>query len=505
MSVAGWQHTHSFWAFRQPVEGTIRIAVGEAHEPHRAMINHDSCPQTEWDGGKSMTMAGWTQYLEFWAFPTQRPGTVRMAVGQAHNPHRIMVNHTSKPQLAWDQGQSMTIAGWTQYLEFWVIPDPGLMRIAVGEAFEPHRAMLNHPSFPQRAWDGGQSMSVAGWQHTHSFWAFRQPVEGTIRIAVGEAHEPHRAMINHDSCPQTEWDGGKSMTMAGWTQYLEFWAFPTQRPGTVRMAVGQAHNPHRIMVNHTSKPQLAWDQGQSMTIAGWTQYLEFWVIPESDTGFGEETLRAQEAPPLSSHIRVRRVFTRNPSELDLFRRIMGFLMQVGRLNQNHVDEFERQLRANPRRITDWNAIFGDFNACFVPGSQVTNYHSAVNLIRRVVVGEFGNFPADELSDSIYDFHSILSHRNQDLQRYSAEALTSNRIGQFNSHLHQFRAWDDAFQAITDDHARALDVQMVNQLHTFQREAAGWREEHDRHNAQMGMPGYSVPAVGAISILSLMLL
>ena len=47
-----------------------------------------------------------------------------------------------------------------------------------------------------------------------------------MRIAVGQAHGPHRCMINHDSIPQEQWDAGESMTRAGWTHQLEFWVFP---------------------------------------------------------------------------------------------------------------------------------------------------------------------------------------------------------------------------------------------------------------------------------------
>jgi CTP-dependent riboflavin kinase len=286
MTRAGWTHQLEFHAFRFPIPGTIRIAVGQAHEPHRCMINHDSIPQEQWDAGESMTRAGWTHQLEFYAFKEARPGTIRIAVGQAGGPHRCMINHDSIPQEQWDAGESMTRGGWTHQLEFWAFPQvpAPMMRIAVGQAHGPHRCMINHDSIPQEQWDAGESMTRAGWTHQLEFHAFRFPIPGTIRIAVGQAHEPHRCMINHDSIPQEQWDAGESMTRAGWTHQLEFHAFRFPIPGTIRIAVGQAHEPHRCMINHDSIPQEQWDAGESMTRAGWTHQLEFYAFKEARPG-----------------------------------------------------------------------------------------------------------------------------------------------------------------------------------------------------------------------------
>lgn len=139
-----------------------------------------------------------------------------------------------------------------------------LMRVAVGEAQSPHRAMLNHSHYPQSGWDAGHPMSVMGWTHSHAFWALRMQIPGAIRVIVGEALNGgvHRAMVSHGPLPE------------GWNQYLEFWAFTSKQPGTICMVVGQAENPHRIIIH----PQTHWDV-QLMTDAGWTKHSEFWVYP----------------------------------------------------------------------------------------------------------------------------------------------------------------------------------------------------------------------------------
>ena len=51
-------------------------------------------------------------------------------------------------------------------------PEPGLIRIAVGQAVGPHRMMINHDNFTQDEWNEGQSMSVAGWTHKCEFWVY---------------------------------------------------------------------------------------------------------------------------------------------------------------------------------------------------------------------------------------------------------------------------------------------------------------------------------------------
>ena len=152
-----------------------------------------------------------------------------------------------------------------------------MLRIAVGQAHNPHRTMLNHGNFTQERWDAGQTMTTAGWTHHIEFWAYPTRQPGTIRIAVGQAHNPHRTMLNHGNFTQEQWDAGQTMTTAGWTHHIEFWAYPTRQPGTIRIAVGQAHNPHRTMLNHGNFTQEQWDAGQTMTTAGWTHHIEFWA------------------------------------------------------------------------------------------------------------------------------------------------------------------------------------------------------------------------------------
>lgn len=149
---------------------TIRIAVGEAHEPHRLMMNHRSHSQAEWNSGRSMSIAGWTHKMEFWAYPTEQPGTICIVVGEAHRPHRLMMNIGYES----DAVRSMIRAGWTHKMKFWVFPSaqPGTIRIAVGEAHEPHRMMINHGSHSQAEWNSHRSMSLAGWEHKMQFWAF---------------------------------------------------------------------------------------------------------------------------------------------------------------------------------------------------------------------------------------------------------------------------------------------------------------------------------------------
>mmetsp|Transcript_95021 Transcript_95021/g.271699 ORF Transcript_95021/g.271699 Transcript_95021/m.271699 type:complete len:290 (+) Transcript_95021:147-1016(+) len=156
---------------------------------------------------------------------------------------------------------------------------PEIMRIAVGQAHGPHRIMINHSNFTQTQWDAGQTMTTSGWTHRIEFWAYSTRRPGTIRIAVGQAHGPHRTWINHSNFTQDQWDAGQTMTTAGWTHHVEFWAYPTRQPGTIRIAVGRANGPHRIMINHSNFTQDQWDAGQMMTTAGWTHHLEFWAFP----------------------------------------------------------------------------------------------------------------------------------------------------------------------------------------------------------------------------------
>jgi hypothetical protein len=144
------------------------------------------------------------------------------------------------------------------------------VRLVLGQAMLPHRLMISHGTAAGPEADAA-NMSTQGWSHKSNFLAFEQQQPGTIRIAVGEAHSPHRAMINSEFMA-----AGGSMSVAGWTHKMEFWVYPTEQPGTIRIAVGEAHGPHRIMANHES---MAADGDGSMSVAGWTHKMEFWVYP----------------------------------------------------------------------------------------------------------------------------------------------------------------------------------------------------------------------------------
>mmetsp|Transcript_46017 Transcript_46017/g.92319 ORF Transcript_46017/g.92319 Transcript_46017/m.92319 type:complete len:164 (-) Transcript_46017:147-638(-) len=159
-------------------------------------------------------------------------------------------------------------------------------RVVVGTAEGPHRCMLNHPALPQSAYDQGQSMSVEGWQHHLHFWAYTSEAPGTIRIAVGTADGPSRAILNHPSQPQKFWNEGNSMGIMGWNHHFDFWAFQSPQPGTIRICVGQAEGDggHRCFINHTKFDQTTWNEGEvTMSVEGWQQYLEFWAFPSKPT------------------------------------------------------------------------------------------------------------------------------------------------------------------------------------------------------------------------------
>ena len=119
-------------------------------------------------------------------------------------------------------------------------------------------------------------MTMAGWTHHTEFLAFSTPQPGTKRIVVGEAKNPHRCMFNHRGRSQTEWDNGANMYYQGWSHRFEFWAYDSPQPGTIRIVVGEATCPHRCMINHGGKSQTEWNNPQStMSYAGWSHLLEF--------------------------------------------------------------------------------------------------------------------------------------------------------------------------------------------------------------------------------------
>merc|ERR1719150_3543522 len=90
-------------------------------------MNHASCGGTYGYNHSNMNCAGWSHLMEFWAYSSQRPGTIRIAVGQAWHPHRMLLNHPwCGSQSAYDQGVRMDCSGWHHKMSFWVYPDlPG--------------------------------------------------------------------------------------------------------------------------------------------------------------------------------------------------------------------------------------------------------------------------------------------------------------------------------------------------------------------------------------------
>ena len=167
--------------------------------------------------------------------------------------------------------------------EVYGVPLKDLQRIAVGHAYKPYRIMINSDLYPQEVWDNGQSMDVSGWTHKQDFWVFKEKQPGTIRIAIGQAYRPHRIMINHESQPnQDAWDAGLPMDVDEWTHKQEFWAFEKKQPGTIRIVVGQTYNPHRIVINHDYYSQEQYDDGQLMDAVGWDYKQDFWVYALCD-------------------------------------------------------------------------------------------------------------------------------------------------------------------------------------------------------------------------------
>ena len=153
----------------------------------------------------------------------------------------------------------------------------------IGEAWSPHRAMINHKNFNQDQWDNGLNMDCAGWKHHTRFWAFPTKQPGTIRFVVGEAWNPHRICINHECQTQEQYNNGASMNVAGWKHHSDFWAYPTKQPDTIRIAVGTASNPHRHHLNHAGQSQDEYNNGASMSVYGWTQHCDFWAYPSDQT------------------------------------------------------------------------------------------------------------------------------------------------------------------------------------------------------------------------------
>ena len=94
------------------------------------------------------------------------------------------------------------------------------------------------------------------------------------------------------------WNSGKLMNHDIWKHLIDFWAYPTKQPGTIRIAVGHFVHPTptasgnrngidkpnipRSMLNHKSLPQSEWDNGAKMDIAPYSHHMEFWVYPTKE-------------------------------------------------------------------------------------------------------------------------------------------------------------------------------------------------------------------------------
>merc|ERR1719238_2219692 len=151
-------------------------------------------------------------------------------------------------------------------------------------------------------------MTTAGWEHTTEFLAFSSHQPGTKRIVVGEASNPHRCMFNHRGKSQEEWDSGANMNFKGWSHLLSFWAFSSPQPGTIRIVVGECTSGcHRAMVNHSSKCQSEWNNPDTtMDCAGWTHLLEFWAFPPTvgSHSFAPNPIAETEQKPTGNFIYV---------------------------------------------------------------------------------------------------------------------------------------------------------------------------------------------------------
>lgn len=115
MDYGGWDHMMEFFAFAKPTPGTERFTIGQAWEPHRVIIGL-GLPD------------GWSILHSFYAYTTQQPGTERFAVGEAFSPHhRVMINLDGT-------GRDMDYDGWKHKLHFWVYPNTKSHVAAIGQA-----------------------------------------------------------------------------------------------------------------------------------------------------------------------------------------------------------------------------------------------------------------------------------------------------------------------------------------------------------------------------------
>lgn len=123
---------------------------------------------------------------------------------------------------------------------------PRMKTIAVGDSFEDsiHRHVVNHWKKSQEDYNQGAVIDFNGFSHHMKFLAFESQRPNTVKFAVGKKEEDQRVIIEKMDNP------GQTIKRQGWARHMEFWAFDKAMPGTIRIVVGFAFHPHRICFNH---------------------------------------------------------------------------------------------------------------------------------------------------------------------------------------------------------------------------------------------------------------
>ncbi len=132
------------------------------------------------------------------------------------------------------------------------------------------------------------------WDHHMEFFAYKTYQPGTIRIVVGRSKKklkcstvmiPQGLLKNYVA---EAWGptSTKKMDMNNyWDHKFEFFAYPTQQPGSIRIAVGRDEGPGRIMFNHPNFDQSVWDMPEvTMDLGSFKHVFEFWVFPTKEMG-----------------------------------------------------------------------------------------------------------------------------------------------------------------------------------------------------------------------------
>jgi len=111
------------------------------------------------------------------------------------------------------------------------------------------------------------TLEVAGWVNRFRLQVFNQDPSlssSIIRVYVGEAWDPHRIIVSF-----TEEDARSR----GWSPKLNFYAFkePPAEGSYIMIAVGEAHGPHRC------KFEIGRHIGTKPGDGGWSGRCVFWV------------------------------------------------------------------------------------------------------------------------------------------------------------------------------------------------------------------------------------